>query len=225
MLPSVIWARDRYLKPGGLLVPSHASLWTAPVSDAEYIGEHIDFWRDVYGFDMTAMQTDIYKDVRVEHMPKTSLAGSAQCFRLLDLYTAEVRDLSFTVPWTSTLGSSGAERLDGFLIWFDMFFATTPAEAKTVKDTTTAQEWVIADRDRVAFTTGPGGKETHWKQGLLLTGQASAPCSPGKDSLLRGDIQYSVPDDYARGLIIRVAWARETGTSNDKRQSQSWHLN
>ncbi len=31
MLPSVIWARDRYLKPNGLLVPSHASLWIAYV--------------------------------------------------------------------------------------------------------------------------------------------------------------------------------------------------
>ncbi|CAN6461935.1 unnamed protein product [Victoria cruziana] len=55
MLASVITARDRWLKPGGLILPSHATLYMAPVTHSERYKESIDFWRNVYGIDMSAM--------------------------------------------------------------------------------------------------------------------------------------------------------------------------
>ncbi|KAG6554535.1 hypothetical protein Mapa_003914 [Marchantia paleacea] len=55
MLPSVICARDRWLKPGGLILPSHATLYMAPITNAERYADSIDFWRNVYGIDMSAM--------------------------------------------------------------------------------------------------------------------------------------------------------------------------
>ncbi|KAF6153370.1 hypothetical protein GIB67_003560 [Kingdonia uniflora] len=55
MLGSVITARDRWLKPGGLILPSHATLYMAPVTHADRYSESIDFWRNVYGIDMSAM--------------------------------------------------------------------------------------------------------------------------------------------------------------------------
>ena len=33
MLPSVLAARDRWLRPGGQMLPSHATLWALPFSD------------------------------------------------------------------------------------------------------------------------------------------------------------------------------------------------
>jgi len=61
MLPSVLWARDRYLSPDGLMVPSHASQWLAPISDPEYVDGHVTFWRDVYGFDMKASKRSPFR--------------------------------------------------------------------------------------------------------------------------------------------------------------------
>nr|POF02938.1 putative protein arginine n-methyltransferase 6 [Quercus suber] len=51
MLGSVITARDRWLKPGGLILPSNATLYMAPVTHSDRYGESIDFWRNVYGID------------------------------------------------------------------------------------------------------------------------------------------------------------------------------
>ncbi|PON37536.1 Protein arginine N-methyltransferase [Parasponia andersonii] len=51
MLGSVIVARDRWLRPGGLILPSHATLYMAPVTHLERYSESIDFWRNVYGID------------------------------------------------------------------------------------------------------------------------------------------------------------------------------
>ncbi|KAH1190454.1 putative protein arginine N-methyltransferase 6 [Glycine max] len=49
MLGSVITARDRWLKPGGLVLPSKATLYMAPFTHAKRYWESIDFWRSVYG--------------------------------------------------------------------------------------------------------------------------------------------------------------------------------
>ncbi|KAB1212464.1 putative protein arginine N-methyltransferase 6 [Morella rubra] len=55
MLGSVITARDRWLKPGGLILPSNATLYMAPITHSDRYSESIDFWRNVYGIDMSAM--------------------------------------------------------------------------------------------------------------------------------------------------------------------------
>ncbi|KAF2323800.1 hypothetical protein GH714_036983 [Hevea brasiliensis] len=55
MLGSVITARDRWLKCGGIILPSNATLYMAPVTHPDRYSESIDFWRNVYGIDMSAM--------------------------------------------------------------------------------------------------------------------------------------------------------------------------
>ncbi|KAK1373167.1 hypothetical protein POM88_029360 [Heracleum sosnowskyi] len=52
MLGSVITARDCCLKPGGLILPSTATLYMAPVTHPDRYGESIDLWRNVYGIDI-----------------------------------------------------------------------------------------------------------------------------------------------------------------------------
>ncbi|KAK4101349.1 S-adenosyl-L-methionine-dependent methyltransferase [Parathielavia hyrcaniae] len=218
MLPSVFFARDRYLKPGGLLVPSHASMWIAPVSDAGYVADNVDWWKDVYGFDMRAMQAGIYTDTRMTVMPPDAVCGGAHAFRMLDLHTAKVEDLVFEDKWQTTL-SDKAEGLDGFVVWFDCFFGESREEV--VEASLTAKEWAAAGRERVAFTTGPYDTATHWRQGLYLIDKGEAKddeAGPGKK--LVGKIRYAIPDDHARGLNITITWGLEGGDG----QAQTWLL-
>lgn len=228
MLPSVLFARDRYLKPGGLLVPSHASLWVAPVSDDDLVEDKVGFWRDVYGFDMRAMQRGIYDDARVVTVPEANLCGAPCPFRMLDLHTARPEDLVFEDRWQTTLAppardaAAPAGSLHGFLVWFDIFFAESRDEV--IDAGVTAREWAAAGRERVAFTTGPAGDETHWRQVLLLVDAEKAEkagktdVGPGKK--LAGEISYAVPEGHARGLNIKMTWAVEGGS----KQSQTWLL-
>ncbi|KAL7002121.1 putative protein arginine N-methyltransferase 6 [Sarracenia purpurea var. burkii] len=51
MLGSIITARDRWLKPGGLILPSNATLYMAPITHPDRYSESIEFWRNVYGID------------------------------------------------------------------------------------------------------------------------------------------------------------------------------
>ncbi|KAI1128017.1 S-adenosyl-L-methionine-dependent methyltransferase [Nemania abortiva] len=241
MLPSVLYARDKYLAPGGLMVPSHTNMWAAPVSDPVWVSENGEaFWADVYGFDMGVMAKGIYDEVRVLHWPGDKVCGTPSAFKMLDLYTTTVADLSFTAPYTSRL-TQDVDAVDGFLIWFDTFFSPlTPsqradaasADKGNVPDDAVATEWVLdskgnRDQDRVAFTTGPfGGAETHWKQGLLLCDphlgekkgrDGAANQQKKKDDEVRGEITFSVAEDNARALVIKATW--DAG-----QMQQSWAL-
>lgn len=221
MLPSVLFARDRYLAPGGLLVPSHTTIFHAPVSDPEYVADNVTFWRDVYGFDMKAMQEGMLKEVRVQTMPAESLCGTASTYAL-DLYHVRVEDLTFKRGWGSKL-TRDVDNVDGFLIWFDNYFAATRQEGPEIIEAP-ADDWEAARKDGSnAFTTGPHRKETHWKQVLMLVedkdGHERKPLKAGEQ--IEGTLSYSAPEDHARGLLIKVEW---DGLPNAEK-SQVWALN
>ncbi|OAA59671.1 arginine methyltransferase [Niveomyces insectorum RCEF 264] len=218
MLPSVLYARDKYLKPDGLLVPSHAALWLAPVCDPEYVFDSIAYWRDVYGFDMQAMQAGIYDDVRVLTLPPKAVAGTPALFRMLDLHTVHVADLVFRADWATTLAAD-AESLDGFLVWFDIYFGASRAAAIEPRDAT-AQAWVAGGPDRVAFTTGPFGHETHWKQCLLLSKTHSKTLAATDSRAVAGEIAFITAPDNPRALTLEVKWTRD-GTPEQK---EAWAL-
>ena len=55
LLPSLFHARDRYLKPGGRMVPDFAELVLAPVSAPELHAKHIGCWSDPHlGLDFSS---------------------------------------------------------------------------------------------------------------------------------------------------------------------------
>jgi predicted RNA methylase len=217
MLPSVLYARDKYLKKGGLLAPSSATIWVAPVADQEYISEHIAFWQDVYGFDMKAMQEGIYDEARVNTMPPTSVCGEAFPFKVLDLHTVKTEDLSFTSEWKSTL-TRKVDGIDGFLIWFDNFFATTSADP-VPEASTTPEDFVRRKNGNVAFTTGPYGKETHWRQGLLLAPPEDSTGELEASTEISGQISFSVLEENKRALMIGTSWS-----VNGQEKSRKWKL-
>lgn len=49
MLDSVIHARDRFLRPGGVIAPSQARMMLALCDAADIYKERVAFWGDVYG--------------------------------------------------------------------------------------------------------------------------------------------------------------------------------
>ncbi|PBP16703.1 arginine methyltransferase [Diplocarpon rosae] len=218
MLDSVIYARDKYLTTDGLMIPSHMNMWVAPVADPEYIADHISFWRDVYGFDMKAMQAGIHDDAQILHMPARTICADPFPFVQLSLHTTTVKDLVFNRKWQAKL-SEDIDALDGFIIWFDSFFM--PSREDSVPENARAEEWIKAGKKGVAFTTGPGGKETHWKQGvMLIENTTKEPASHKAGEAIFGELQYAVPDENSRALNIGMTW--KVGEENER--SQTWKM-
>jgi protein arginine N-methyltransferase 1 len=49
MLDSVLFARDKWLVKGGVMLPDVATIQLCAIEDAEYRRDKIDFWDNVYG--------------------------------------------------------------------------------------------------------------------------------------------------------------------------------
>lgn len=56
MVESVLLARDRWLKEGGVMWPSSAALTLVPCQADSYFSEKMHFWERPYGLDFTPLQ-------------------------------------------------------------------------------------------------------------------------------------------------------------------------
>ena len=81
MLPSVVDARDRYLAPGGLVLPNEAAVKVALLSDRDRWDGAVTFWEDVYGLDFSALIPAAKRDctrIPVQTVPADKLASNRQ---------------------------------------------------------------------------------------------------------------------------------------------------
>lgn len=216
MLDSVLWARDHYLTPGGLMVPSHTTLRIAPYVDSDFVDSHVTFWKSVYGFDMSSMLTNIYDEAIVTGTKPENVAGDSTVFLPLPLHTITVEELTFLKNFEVTL-KEDIDGLDGWNIWFDTFFMPSP----TSKFNDNATPSDMKKEGFVAFTTGPFDTETHWQQCVLLTDHSETKAVPlKKGQVIKGSVSYKKKEEGSRALDIEVSWNVE-GVEERK---QSWSL-
>ncbi|MCJ1381647.1 hypothetical protein MMC17_004758 [Xylographa soralifera] len=212
MLDSVILARDKFLKPKGIVLPSHASLFIAPVHDPQYQAQKVDFWSDVHGFDMSAMAKQAYLDAIVRTVGPSTIIGEEYKFLDLDLRTCRKIDLEFYAYYNCALDVA-TPSLFGFAVWFDVVFAP-PGAAKPE-----------------TMTTSPFQPVTHWEQAYLMID----PECKGKilsgglpvGTELRGTVRYAKREDNEREVDIRVKWeahGHEMGDEEEEVGEQEWAM-
>lgn len=219
MLDSVLWARDHYLQSDGLMIPSHTTLHIAPLTDPDYIADHISFWQSVYGFDMTSMLAHIYDEVLVRDVTGSRIAAQSDAFLQLPLHSVTPRDLTFNMRPFSLRIIEDLDSFDGFVIWFDTFFL--PSRKDFQPSSLGAKYWT-REKGHIAFTTGPGGPPTHWRQGVLLINYGDDETEQiSKGSVIEGNIGYKKGDENPRELDIEISWSIQ-GKGNARRQI--WYM-
>nr|XP_017226310.1 PREDICTED: probable protein arginine N-methyltransferase 6 isoform X1 [Daucus carota subsp. sativus] len=178
MLGSVLTARDRLLKPNGLIMPSSATLYIAPVTLPDRYSSKIDFWRNVYGIDMSAMVPwaiqDAYEDPCVEKIKSEHLLALPQVVKRVDCYTINIKELeSFKSIFEFQCLTRAT--FHGFAFWFDVEFrgpVTSPADSNAPPlqsssnhPTTSGQKRKRDDPiEAIVLSTAPDKPPTHWEQ-------------------------------------------------------------
>lgn len=142
MLNTVIYARDHFLKPGGILMPDKASLYIAGIEDAEYKNEKIEFWENVYGFNMSCIKSIAYREPLVDTVEPSTQVTTACKFFTIDLNTVKPEDLAFKMDF-SCKGIRN-DFLHALIAWFDVEFSRCHKPVK--------------------ISTAPVSPYTHWKQ-------------------------------------------------------------
>ena len=210
MCDSVIWARDRYLKDGGLMIPAQSTLYIAPFCHPKYRHSKVEFWDDVYGYDMSCFKPDVLRVVDVDtNLESTHLIAAAHPFITFDHDKATVADLSFRDKhFSCSLNRDMPEQLDGFAIWFDVTMSAPGHSASALS--------------KVTLSTGPNDAPTHWRQGLCLIHRKDrTEVTHFVDGLrIDGEVSFKKEGEGKEGLDVTIAWRSDQGNSG----KQEWIL-
>ncbi|KAI4266623.1 MAG: hypothetical protein L6R38_008638 [Xanthoria sp. 2 TBL-2021] len=212
MLDSVLWARDRYLAPDGLMIPSHATLRVSLFADDEEIADKVAYWSSVYGFDMSCMLARAYDEVEIRTVRPKAVPSRSEVILQLPLHTIGKDELTFNGVDFVLETQRDIDQLHGFVIHFDIAFAAS-------------REHDIQEA-KVTFSTGPSGRETHWQQALALIDTSAAKAT----SLKRGErvsgcLGLRKGDEKSRDLEVTINWRIRSATAHSEATSQqSWWM-
>lgn len=97
MLDCVLWARDKYLvKEGGKMLPDRAMIYVAAIEDEKYKKQKMGFWKNVYGVDMSCLQTAAMKEPLIDMVDPDMVISTSCCILDLDLVHCKKEDVEFT---------------------------------------------------------------------------------------------------------------------------------
>jgi len=145
MLTTVIFARDKWLVPGGLIFPDKATLYLTAIEDSEYKEDKINFWKNVYGFNMQCIRNIAMKEPLVDVVEPHMLVTNAVPILRIDISKVTKADLNFTSQFKLT--ASRNDYIHAFVAYFDIEFSKC--------------------HKPVYFSTGPRARYTHWKQSVF----------------------------------------------------------
>ncbi|KAJ8906934.1 hypothetical protein NDN08_003418 [Rhodosorus marinus] len=150
MLDSVILSRDKFLKPGGTMVPSQAKIFLSLVSVPDLYRERVSFWDNVYGYDMSSLKNmaimKLIGSPTCEVVKPENLISDVAEYAAFDLTTvtsSELAHLERKIVFTVARDSS----FHGICCFFDVRMGNGDP-----------------------LSTSPHAPATHWKQSLFMLG-------------------------------------------------------
>ena len=145
MLDTVLYARDKWLAEGGLIFPDKAVMYLCAIEDAEVKHERIDFWDDVYGFDMSPLKDIALSEPVVDVVDAKAIISDSVPILNIDICTCTKEELSFVALFR--LRANRNDYLHGFAAYFECAFTQV--------------------HKPIGFSTAPFAKYTHWKQTIF----------------------------------------------------------
>ncbi len=198
MLVPVIVARDRFLKPGGAMIPGSVTAWTALVHD-QYLSDTVDCLRDhPYGLDLGLLVETTVNEI--------SYSGGFRHLTAADSRSEPGR------LWTT----------DAHTIPLDLAQAPHEADVELeVHEAGTANAlalWFSADlAPGIPLSVGPGDRPTHW-------GMTTAPLRGPVELIPPMSVGARVRTTLARpmGTWTRWAVAMPGGAWEDHDEQSVW---
>jgi protein arginine N-methyltransferase 1 len=157
MLDTVLFARDKWLAPGGIMLPDKAVMYVCGIEDSEYKQTKINFWDSVYGFDMSCIKKIALTEPLVDTVEAQQIATRVCSFKSIDMSTCTKDDLAFSVPYR--FAATRNDFIHALVVYWDCGFTKGHKE--------------------IWFSTSPRSRTTHWRQTVFYL-QEHLACSNGE---------------------------------------------
>eukprot|EP00003_Mantamonas_plastica_P030339 TRINITY_DN7482_c0_g1_i1.p1 TRINITY_DN7482_c0_g1~~TRINITY_DN7482_c0_g1_i1.p1 ORF type:complete len:345 (-),score=116.48 TRINITY_DN7482_c0_g1_i1:76-1110(-) len=150
MLDTVLFARDKWLVDGGIMLPDKARMYLCAVEDGEYKKEKIEYWDNVYGFDFSCIKEMAVKEPLIDEVDKRAVISDSCLIFSIDLNTVKQQELNFEADWKLEFTENDfCHAIVGF---FDVAFTHLHKSYN--------------------FSTAPWSEYTHWKQTVFYLDEA-----------------------------------------------------
>ncbi|KAI5702661.1 hypothetical protein M8J76_014853 [Diaphorina citri] len=185
MIDSVIDARNRFLKPDGVVCPNRFTLSLCGAYAEDVYKDLVTFWDNVHTVDMSVMTRLIYSDVQILTLPPDTIVTSSSTLTSIDLNSRTTTSSCVNFSSSFCLEARQDTRLNCLVGYFDTYFdLPSPVE----------------------FSTSPISTPTHWKQSIFLL---KTPITLSKGEKLEGTLTCERMDNDSRSLNITISF-RET---------------
>ena len=128
MLDTVLFARDKWLNPDGILFPDRAVLMVAAIEDEEYKHNKIGFWDNVYGVNMSSIKAWAMLEPLVDVVSRNQINTDAATILDIDIKTVKVSDLDFASEYR--LNVRREDRVHALTAWFEVYFTKGATSVK-----------------------------------------------------------------------------------------------
>ncbi|HEX7296219.1 MAG TPA: 50S ribosomal protein L11 methyltransferase [Pyrinomonadaceae bacterium] len=140
-IPSIMDARTRFLKPGGVLIPAAVTLWAAVVAAPELHERHMGPWNSsIYDLDLTAGRQVVSNSWRKAIVSADQLLTKPFRWAEVDYRLVETNDIAADLSWTVERDGTA----HGITAWFDSILT-----------------------DQVSFSNAPGQPELIYGNGFF----------------------------------------------------------
>lgn len=181
MLDTVIHARDKWLKPGGVMLPDFLTLNVVGIEDAEYKKEKLDFWDNVYGYSMKCIKEVAITEPLVDVVENNQVCTGVQVLREVRVPDYSVEDCTFTSPFE--LVAKRNDYIHALVAYFDTHFST--------------------GHKPNMFSTSPAAQQTHWKQTVFYLPEEITICEGER---LKGTLSCRPNKGNRRDLDITISY-------------------
>ncbi|CAL9227328.1 unnamed protein product [Arabidopsis halleri] len=182
MLDSVLYARDKWLVDGGVVLPDKASLHLTAIEDSEYKEEKIEFWNSVYGFDMSCIKKKAMMEPLVDTVDQNQIVTDSRLLKTMDISKMSSGDASFTAPFK--LVAQRNDYIHALVAYFDVSFTMC--------------------HKLLGFSTGPKSRATHWKQTVLYLEDVLTIC---EGETITGTMSVSPNKKNPRDIDIKLSYS------------------
>jgi len=142
IIQSVIYARDKWLKPGGVMFPDRATMYLVGIEDRDYKEDKVEWWSNVHGYNMSCLKNYVMREPLVDTVDKRQIVTDHFPLKTFDLTTITVNDINTETKFR--LRALRDDYIHAFVTYFIAEFSACPS--------------------RTVISTAPGAGYTHWKQ-------------------------------------------------------------
>lgn len=183
MFDSVLFARNKWLQPNGLMLPTNCGINILAGHDEQMYNQRINFWTNVYGYKMTSLRKQVVSEGYVMNAKATSVISEPCQVFIMDAKNIGKNQLDFKSNFELKILKTGL--LSCIIGYFDCYFNI---------------------EKQVMFSTSPCHQLTHWKQTVFFLNK---PLEVKEGDILPGSMDCHKNPKDPRSLIVKLKLLNE----------------